>query len=552
MAGLSRLTVGRRPGWVEGGALALVVVLLLALGGETVRASYHGFLHVRVGQAVLDHGLIPENPYHAGTPLRYYTLYPALGVLLGKLGLGPLWGFGLLNVLAALLFGPALDALGRAFGLSGDARRWAFVAAVFGFNALGWIGMLVAAGEPLPGAAPVMRLAPLTFAGTPLGWDQRLQAFLPKFLNVSSFALALPFGLWALAGAIRPAAARPVRVALAAAAALALNPLVGGFTGLLMAVWLLPELWRGSGAKRLVWPLAGALALLLALPFLLPALLPAAVGGPRVQVQLGGRPFADWFGPLALLLPVSFLGWPKLAPGLRWRWAVAAVAAGLLLGWAELPWGNQYKMARIGGLLWALPAGAGLAVLAARRRWLPWAFLAVCLPTTGLIPGAYLRWADESPALPLTVEGGKLSFRPESSDAIPPPVLEAEAAAPADAVLLIDPFGLAARLGGGRVQGHPLAPLFRHALAVDLLHVHNEGQPDLELRLRCAAGLYLPDTGLDLASSLGDLRDLFPGRPLLVLVRPDDPGAAEVAAADGAEAAASAGGFTLWMLPPPS
>ncbi len=542
---------GARAGWIEGAALAMVVLLLLGLGGDVVRASYHGFLHVEVGQAVLEHGLTPENPYHAGAPLRYYTLYPALGVLVGKLGFGPLWGFALLNVLAALLFGPALDALGRAFGLTASARRWAFVAAVFGFNALGWIGLVVASGDLPDGAAPVMRLAPMTFAGTPLGWDQRLQAFLPKFLNVSSFALALPFSLWALAGAIRPAAARPARTGLAAGAALAINPLVGAFGGLLMAVWLAPELARGGWRRRLVWPLAGTLAVLVALPFLLPAFQPAAEGGPEVQVQLGGRPLADWFGPLVLLLAAAAAGWRELERALRWRWAVAALAAGLLLGWAELPWGNEYKMARLGALFWALPAGAGLAALGRRRAWLPWAFLALALPTTALVPGAYLSWAEQSPPLPLAAEGGELRFRPGYAQAIPEAVLAAEAAADPRAALVADPVGLAGQLGGGRVQGHPLAPLLRHPLVVDQLQVHNEGQPDLEFRTRCAAALYAPRSGLDAPALLAELRSRFPGRPLLVLLRDADPGGPAVAAAPGATELVAEGGFSLWRLPPP-
>ena len=81
-----------RVAWAEGALLALAIFFILALGGESVRASYHGYLHTTVGEAVLRDGLLPENPYHAGSPLRYYTLYPTLGVLLGKIGIGPTMG----------------------------------------------------------------------------------------------------------------------------------------------------------------------------------------------------------------------------------------------------------------------------------------------------------------------------------------------------------------------------------------------------------------------------------------------------------------------------
>jgi hypothetical protein len=188
---------GRAP-WVEGGILAAAVLAILVLGGDAVRASYHGYLHTAVGEAVLRDGLAPENPYHAGAPLRYYTLYPLLGAAIGRLGIGPLWAFALIDVLAALLLAPALDALGRAFGLSFRARRAAFLAAVLGFNGLGWIG-LVGAEDPGRGVPPVYALLPMTFGGARFGWDARLQAFLPKFLNVTSYAIALPPALLALA-----------------------------------------------------------------------------------------------------------------------------------------------------------------------------------------------------------------------------------------------------------------------------------------------------------------------------------------------------------------
>ncbi len=540
-----------RAAWIEGTALAAVVALLLVLGGETVRASYHGFLHARVGAAVLEQGLLPENPYHAGSLLRYYTLYPALGVALGRLGFGVLGGFALLNVVAALLFGPALDALGRSFGLSWSARRWAFVAAVFGFNALGWIGWLAAGGSSAPpDSAPVMQLAPLTFAGSPFGWDQRLQAFLPKFLNVSSFAFALPFGLWALAGGLEARPEKLVRTAVAAGVALAINPLVGGFCGLVLACWLLPEVVAARGLRRLAWPLGGSLALLLALPFLLPALRSAPTGGPRIEVAIGGHPWADWLGPLALLLPLALPAWWRSPRRHRWRLGLALGLAALLLLAAELPWGNQYKMARLGALLWALPAGVSLAALGERRRLLPWLFLLLALPTTALVPSAYLRWADHAPPLPLEEAAGGFALRAGAAPPIPQELLDAERDAGA-AVLLIDPFGLVDQLGGGRVQGHPLAPLFRHPLLVDRLQVHNEGQPDLEMRLAFAHALFQPDSAYDPAAVLPELWPRIGGRDLVVLGLSSGPEAPRLTGL-GAAVVRAAGGFSLWRLSPPS
>ena len=134
--------------WLEGGALALLVLIVVTLGGDSLRMSYHGSLHATIGEAVLRDGLLPENPYHASEGLNYYLLYPTLGVLLGRIGMGPLWGFALLNLLAGLLLGPALDALGRALGLEFRARRFAFLWMIFGLNGLGWL-WASAQGSPL-------------------------------------------------------------------------------------------------------------------------------------------------------------------------------------------------------------------------------------------------------------------------------------------------------------------------------------------------------------------------------------------------------------------
>src|SRR6185436_12303810 len=180
-----------------------------------------------------------------------YTLYPLLGAAIGRLGIGPLWAFALIDVLAALLLAPALDALGRAFGLSFRARRAAFLAAVLGFNGLGWIG-LVGAEDPGRGVPPVYALLPMTFGGARFGWDARLQAFLPKFLNVTSYAIALPPALLALAICARGKKAF-VRVAVLLALSLALNPLVGGLAGACAAIWVAPSApaaWGGGWRAR--------------------------------------------------------------------------------------------------------------------------------------------------------------------------------------------------------------------------------------------------------------------------------------------------------------
>lgn len=552
----------RRAPWIEGALLAFVVLAILAFSGDTVRASYHGYLHVTVGEAVLRDGLTPENPYHAGAPLRYYTLYPALGVLFGRTGIGPLWGFVALNVLAALLAAPALDALGRACELNFVARRAAFLAAVLGFNALGWTGFL-SDPELRFGAAPVYALQPLCWPGRAFGWDARLQAFLPKFLNVSSFALALPFALWALAAAFGRHSTRSILLAgLALGLSTALNPLAGLVAAAGLAVGVAPSFVRGAKELRLAWIGAAAIAGLVALPFLLPAFAPAPRGPSLTgNPNLGGSPLANLIGPLALVLPLGLFGFARLATGVRWRLAVVLALCAALVIAGEMPQGNEYKLERMGALLWALPAGVLLgewwsAGPFPRRKAL--ACLVVATPTFALVPWAYLEYGAQGPELPLVVrERGRLR-PPQGASATPSYWLLGQSSFDDPrAVVVMSHFEPGTRLPAGLVQGNALAPALQRALFVDLPQIHNEGQPDLELRLDLVAALYdgeriRPRDGVvrTRAAALAELRAVLPDRPFLFFVRGGEAGVIEALTAAGAvESALEGGSSLLFRLP---
>lgn len=540
----------RRAPWIEGAALALVALLVLVFGGDAVRASYHGYLHTTVGESVLREGLTPENPYHAGAPLRYYTLYPALGVLLGRSGIGSLWGFAVLNVLAAFLLAPALDALGRSAGMSFVARRAAFLAAVLGFNGLGWIGFLfapqVALGDP-----PVYALMPSCFAGHAFGWDARLQAFLPKFLNVSSFALALPFALWALAGALRGTRAFVSGIALGVS--LALNPLAGGLAAGCALVWLAPRLREPALLRR--WIVGGIAGALIALPFLLPALWRAPIGPSLTgKPDLGGSPLANLIGPIVLLAPLAILGARSLAMHVRWRLGFAFLVCAALVLIGEMPQGNEYKMERLAALVLALPAGAWVARLwaANARARLSLASIGLaCVPTSALAVAAYLAWGRSAPALPLAVEAGRLHVEPASSAELSNASFELERTLARDAVIVMAHEQDGSRVTSGLVQGNALAPLLSHPLFVDLPQIHNEHQPDLELRLDLVAGLWHGETFVPRSGSarerdaaLRELRSVLPERPLLFLVPPSDADVALVLKRAGAQRQ----GDSSWIL----
>ena len=549
--------------WLEGVLLALAAGALLVLGGETVRASYHGLLHATAGQAVWREGLRPENPWHAGTALRYYTLYPAAGVGLGRLAGGALAGFALLNILAALLFPPALDRLGHALGLGRRERRWAFLAAVLGFNGFGWLGWFLVEGPGL-GAAPVFSLAPLSLHGSSLGWDARLQAFLPKYLNVSGFALALPFALGLLARALEAEAtvARGLRGGLgtgfAAGVALAWNPLVGGLSALAAALVLASAWWRSPcRAAFLLGTLPGPL---LALPFLLPLLAPPPGGESLVRdLAVAGHPLADLLGPLLWLLPPGLAGLVLLEPGRRRRLLLLlAVLAGVVLA-GSLPWANEYKAARLGGVLWALPAGLALARLRASRRPgrpLPVLLLLLALPTTLLTAAAYLAWGAQ--ASPPPVRSTAAGFLPRLPGIWPEAFRRAEDGEE-DAVWLLHPGQPGSRIPGGVVQGNALAPLLHHPLYVDEPQIHNDAQPDLARRLDevevffevSSVTPWSEERPASREEALDAIRRRVAPRPLLVVTRPEMAGAVRSLQLAGARRLAHEEGLSLWRLPPP-
>ncbi len=557
--------------WIEGGVLAAVVLFVLVIGGESVRASYHGYLHTSIGQAVLRDGLIPENPYHAGETLRYYTLYPTLGPLLGQLGGGPIWFFAFLNGIAALLFGPAWDSFARAAGLRFKQRRASFLAAVFGFNALGWIGWFLWPPDPQL-AVPIFAFESMTIGSQAsewmqnFGWDARLQSFLPKFLNVSSFALALPFMLWAMAPALSQDG-RAMRIIAPLAIVLAINPLAGGFAVLCIALWQWPSLLRPSFQQKLTWPVAGVIAGLLALPFLLPLFQSAPTGESLTgEVRFQHDGFMNFIGPMLLLLYPGFRGCNGWKSGERTKWLYALILAILVMAFARLPWGNQYKLARIAGLLWAIPVGRWAIHLWTDKtwqRWLPIACLMLAIPSFVLVIHSYQRWGSQAPPSNLVSDAGQLEIRSELlSKSFPFSLQEAESGAPNDAVIWMHRNHPGTRATNGVVQGNALAPILHHSLFVDNPQIHNNGLSDLKQRLHLSEQFWGSNASggqgnaasgqeqaNDSAAALSQARSILPDRSLLVVSHSSFPWTLTALREAGGTELAAETGFSLWQLP---
>jgi hypothetical protein len=511
--------------WIEGLLFATVVLIVISLGGESLRTSYHGLLHTSIGEAVLRDGLLPENPYHAGSQLSYYTLYPSLGVLLGKLGGGPLWGFALLNIFAALLMGPALDSVGRRLGLCHMARRFAFWSMILGFNAFGY---WCARGVPVPplGAMPMLILEPLTNVFGLTSFDARLQSFTAKFLNVSSFACSLPFMLFALSNALRDAKRSNFVAACLLGLCVAINPLVGAFATLLIVSQAM--LVDGVRKQLIVWSKLGIVSALIALPFLLPLVLQSG-HEQNEQPQLpfvGDGALQNVIGPNLLLLVLAAASFAKLNSRPK-KVLAAAIVLALLFSFSHLPFGNEYKFPRLLAIFLALPAGNFF--IGITKRHFRWAVLTllviVALPTTFVTARAYSFWNVEQSLTLRESPNGNLIPRDDSAG-LPSEVISAIGGLDSDVVLMMNPRHPGAASIGLGSQGNQWAPVLGRTLFVDKPQIHNQAHmSEVRRRLDMSIGFWSnkrwpakPDSAVYISSqALEDARLEIAGRPLAIV-----------------------------------
>ena len=241
----------------------------------------------------------------------------------------------------------------------------------------------------------------------------------------------------------------------------------------------------------------------------------------------------------------------------------------------QLPWGNEYKLVRIAGMLLAIPAGAWLAGSKARRGW-GLGMLLLAAPTTVLVARTYLVWAEHGTPPALVEEAGRLAPRDELRQrALPQAVETALRDAPREAMLWMNPVHPGTVQARGLVQGQVLAPVLAHALFVDQPQIHNDRYPDLALRLALTVGtrnlerVFGPLRAEQMLVQLEgrELPGLWegvsrercveaveralatvPGRTCLVLTASDFPHVVPALEQCGAERLAEEGGISLWRL----
>ena len=515
--------------WIEGFILATLVLVVVTLGGESLRVSYHGLLHTTIGEAVLRDGLLPENPYHAGQQLNYYTLYPALGVLLGRLGGGPLWGFALLNIFAALLIGPALDSVGRRLKLDFAARRSAFWCMVLGFNFFGyWLARDVAV--PPLGALPMLILEPTTNFFDLFSWDARLQSFVAKFLNVSSFACSLPLMLFALSNALADTRRSRYMTAVLLGFCVAINPLVGAFSALLVVFQAMAT--TGLVLQQLkTWAGLSVISLAIAVPFILPLLLnnSSELASAAALPFVGDGALFNLLGPCLLLIVMAAFSIMRTAATAR-RVLVIAMGLAVLFSFSHLPFNNEYKFPRLLAIFLAIPAGNFVASFSTNifKKALVLLVVALSVPTAFNTVKAYSSWNIKSALSLEESSGGKLVPRADGqgASALPQHILDALADTSKSTVVMMHPRHPGAGSMGLGSQGNQWAPVLNRVLFVDRLQIHNQShlsevRQRLDMSVAVWEGKRWPAKENSLAypahQALADARQEVAGRQLAVI-----------------------------------
>jgi hypothetical protein len=426
----------------------LAYILSLEFLNPRLVPSWHGFLHTGIVRRFPTPGLIPENPFFAGEPLKYYWFFHWMGAgVSSAFGVDPLTALRILVLAGLVLVTVAAGLVGRRVYGSLGAGLLIGVFALAGANPM---GPVIAMGRHLVQHRPLLErtvdsaqletvhvsddladslmsrpLLPAMY----LGADWRNGQNIAWFADISSRGLALGVMMLMLYFLLDPRAG-PVSlagIAITAALVTALNPIVGLAACFLLAgsVTALRVLhrWRGGDAG----PIAPAIARSAALSIGALAALPTYYhlfgqgGSGRISpVDLLALKVVVIAANFLILLPLTALG-IKSSRGAASSGLQAVASAGiLLLGLVpliQLEKGNEHNLVNAAYVLLAVPAVAWLLrdingisrPPRARRSRLLLAAL-VCLPMT---MGTWISFHGRPP-LPFLAQAGVLERTPES------------------------------------------------------------------------------------------------------------------------------------------
>jgi hypothetical protein len=310
---------------------------------------------------------------------------------------------------------------------------------------------------------------------------------------------------------------------------IALNPLVGAFSVLLIVG---QALLCNSGellSQIITWAKLGAVSAIIAVPFIAPLLLNAgASAAPDKQLPfVGDGAFFNILGPCLLLALMSAFVALKLSAKQQKVILLASILA-VLFSFSSLPFSNEYKFPRLFAIFLAIPAGA--MVVRYVKGWVPMLALGILailsMPTMFSTIKAYAYW-NVSQSLPLTTSSnGDLVSRLVDDNlqpAIPQSVLEAIQELDSDAVIMMHPrFPKVASMA----QGNQWAPALQHTLLVDRPQIHNYAySPEVLSRLGLVVSFWGsndwpatadPDNYVP-QPALSQLRQIVAGRSLAIL-----------------------------------
>ena len=426
----------------------LAYILSLELLNPRLVPSWHGFLHTAIVRRFPSPSLIPENPFFAGEPLKYYWFFHWMGSGVSRtLGVDPLTALRFLALAGLVLLTLAAGLVGRRVYGSLGAGLLIGVFALAGANPL---GPAIAVGRHLVQHRQLLERTvhsaelETVHVSDDLADDLMSRPLLPAmylsadwrngqnivwFVDISSRGLALGIMMLMLYFLLDSRAGPLSLAGTAVTGALltALNPIVGLaacflLAGSVAAVWLLHR-WRGGEPGPITPTIMRSAALVIGAVAALPTYyhLFGQGGSGRISpVDLLALKLVVIAANFLILLPLTALGLKSVrgaaAPGLQ----AVALAGVLLLGLVpliQLEKGNEHNLANAAYVLLAVPAVAWLVrdingsirPFQAQRSRLLIAAL-VCLPMT---VGTWIAFHGR-PALPFLAHAGVLQRTPET------------------------------------------------------------------------------------------------------------------------------------------